>query len=93
MQSEQQEKKWWRGDERKDSHGRLANDNKEKQCSLVIINYGWDDEKIPNVWEVGMIVSIYKKGDTKICSNCRRIILFSMSLKTEIGWHIYMYIR
>jgi hypothetical protein len=34
-----------------------------------IINKVWEEEKIPEVWENGIICPIFKKGDTLTCSN------------------------
>lgn len=51
-------------------------------CTLGLINKAWANKNnTKNVWKVGMILPIHKKGDPNICSNCRRIILLTMSLK------------
>ena len=46
-----------------------------------LINTVWKQEKIPKDWEVGIIMPIYKKGDSRECSNYRGITLLSSVAK------------
>lgn len=48
---------------------------------LKIFNKAWNEDRIPRDWEKGVIVPIYKKGDTKECKNYRGITLLSVILK------------
>lgn len=49
-------------------------------CTFQNNNKTCTEEEILKDWELGMIVPIHKKGDLKICSNYRRILL-STTLK------------
>lgn len=46
-----------------------------------LFNKIWKETKIPQEWEVGIIVPIFKKGDTKECKNYRGITLLSVVAK------------
>jgi hypothetical protein len=41
----------------------------------------WLENKIPGHWYKGIIVTIYKKGDRKICNNYRGITLLCQTFK------------
>lgn len=46
-----------------------------------LYNKIWHEEKIPEDWEVGIILPIHKKGDNRECTNYRGITLLSVALK------------
>lgn len=48
---------------------------------LKICNKVWKEEQVPKDWEMGLIIPIHKKGDTKDCSNYRGITLLSTAVK------------
>lgn len=48
---------------------------------LEVCNKAWEEGTIPEDWQIGVIVPIHKKGDTKDCSNYRGITLLSSALK------------
>jgi Reverse transcriptase (RNA-dependent DNA polymerase)/Endonuclease-reverse transcriptase len=51
-------------------------------CMLLeIMNRAWREEKVPNEWQLGLIVPIYKAGDSKICNNYRGVTLLSTVTK------------
>jgi sorting nexin-29 len=41
----------------------------------------WRDGKMPNDWKVGLIVSLFKKGDKMKCENYRGITLLNVAYK------------
>lgn len=47
----------------------------------VLYNRIWKEQKIPEDWEVGILVPLYKKGDNKECKSYRGITLLSTMLK------------
>ena len=47
----------------------------------VLFNKIWEEERIPKDWEVGIVIPLFKKGDTSNCSNYRGITLLSVVLK------------
>ena len=55
----------------------------EKGLELLtkLFNKIWEEEKIPKDWEVGIIIPLYKKGDSKECDSYRGITLLSTVLK------------
>jgi hypothetical protein len=46
-----------------------------------LINYIWNNEKLPQQWNESIIIPIYKKGDKAQYSNYRGISLLSTSHK------------
>lgn len=48
---------------------------------LKIFNKVWTEEQVPKDWEMGLIIPIHKKGDSKECSNYRGITLLSTAVK------------
>lgn len=48
---------------------------------LCVCNRAWTDEEIPEDWQRGIILPIYKSGDRRECSNYRGITLLSTALK------------
>lgn len=46
-----------------------------------LINLCWMKKRIPDEWKTGVILPIYKKGDTKECDNYRGITLLCTTLK------------
>lgn len=48
-----------------------------KEELLNIFNQAWKERKVPLDWQIGIIAPIYKKGDSKECSNYRGITLGS----------------
>ena len=46
-----------------------------------VIKKAWKEEKIPEDWNIGVILPIFKKGDKKKCENYRGITLLSSALK------------
>ena len=41
----------------------------------------WRDEKMPDDWKMGLILSLLKKGDKVKCENCRGITLLNVTYK------------
>lgn len=41
----------------------------------------WNNEQIPMEWKQGVVVPIYKKGDTELCKNYRGISLLKVAYK------------
>ena len=41
----------------------------------------WNEEKIPEDWEEGLIIKIPKKGDVSNCNNRREVTLLSIPSK------------
>lgn len=52
-----------------------------KNLLLEVINRAWEERKIPEDWEVGVIMPIFKKGDKRDCGNYRGITLLSIAAK------------
>ena len=52
-----------------------------RRVLLEIMNKTWKNKNIPKDWEIGIIVPIHKKGDTKDCNNYRGLTLLSTVLK------------
>lgn len=48
---------------------------------LEIFKRIWIEERIPKEWEMGLIVPLFKKGDSSDCNNYRGITLLSTVLK------------
>ena len=46
-----------------------------------LFNRIWQEEKIPEDWELGILMPIHKKGDQRECSNYRGITILSTVLK------------
>lgn len=46
-----------------------------------IFNKAWDTAKVPEDWKIGIILPIFKKGDSRECSNYRGITLLSVVSK------------
>ena len=46
-----------------------------------LFNRIWKKEKIPEDWEVGVVIPLFKKGDGSDCNNYRGITLLSVVLK------------
>ncbi len=42
-------------------------------CSIA-----WWSGRVPLVWQTGVVVPLYKKGDRRVCSNYRGITLLSL---------------
>lgn len=49
---------------------------------LHLLNMCWQKHEVPKEWRFSVIVSLFKKGDRKLCSNYRGISLLSTSYKT-----------
>lgn len=47
-----------------------------------LFNRIWNEQKIPEEWEIGILLPIHKKGDNRVCNNYRGITLLSVMLKT-----------
>jgi Reverse transcriptase (RNA-dependent DNA polymerase) len=47
-----------------------------------VYNKVWEEETVPQDWTVGLILPIFKKGNTRDCNNYRGITLLSTALKT-----------
>jgi sorting nexin-29 len=45
----------------------------------------WRDEKMPDGWKVGSIVSLFKKGNKMKCENYRGIMLLNVAYKVLSG--------
>jgi len=41
----------------------------------------WEEEKIPEDWEEGLIINILKQGDLSNCNNWRGVTLLSIPSK------------
>jgi sorting nexin-29 len=59
---------------------------KNASCELkerlhVLICKIWRDEKMPDDWKVGLIVSLFKKGNKMRCENYRGITLLNVAYK------------
>jgi hypothetical protein len=52
------------------------------QTLLEVFRKAWAAGKIPQDWEIGILISIYKKGDRLDCNNYRSITLLSVVAKT-----------
>lgn len=46
-----------------------------------ILSRIWDTEQIPKEWKMGIICSIYKKGDKTQCPNYRAITVLNVAYK------------
>lgn len=55
--------------------------NKGTKLLHEVIKKAWAEERIPEDWNIGVIIPIYKKGDKKNCGNYRGITLLSTVLK------------
>ena len=54
---------------------------KGMETLLELLNAVWNQGIIPTDWEVGVILPIYKKGDSRDCANYRGITLLSVVAK------------
>jgi hypothetical protein len=48
---------------------------------LYLVNLAWENEKVPHIWGVGIVVSLYKAGDSTDPGNYRGITLISIIRK------------
>ena len=46
-----------------------------------LFNKIWEEERIPKYWEVGIVITLFKKRDINNFSNYRGITLLSVVLK------------
>ena len=51
------------------------------KCLVQLFNQVWQDEKVPESWQKGVIVKLPKKGDLSLCGNWRGINLLSVPSK------------
>ncbi|XP_031339654.1 uncharacterized protein LOC116168122 [Photinus pyralis] len=52
-----------------------------KELLRAIYTKAWEEERVPQDWEIGVIVPVHKKGDNKDCNNYRGITLISTVMK------------
>jgi hypothetical protein len=48
---------------------------------LELICVIWKKEEMPDIWRLGIICPIFKKGDRRICDKCRGIVLLDVAYK------------
>ena len=48
---------------------------------LPVIQHFWTNERLPEIWNEGILVKIAKKGDARDCNNCRGITLLPIPSK------------
>nr|CAH7758698.1 unnamed protein product [Callosobruchus chinensis] len=46
-----------------------------------LLNKAWEEKQVPDDWKIGIIIPIYKKGDSMDCNNYRGITLLSVPSK------------
>ena len=51
----------------------------QRICELLL--QIWEQERVPEEWEIGIIRPIFKKGDRRECSNYRGITLLNVIYK------------
>jgi hypothetical protein len=52
-----------------------------KERLHVLICKIWRDKKMPDDWQVGLIIPLFKKGDKMKCKNYREIMLLNVTYK------------
>jgi len=46
-----------------------------------IFNVTWRSETIPVKWQTGMVITIFKKGDQRVCFNYKGVLLLCLPKK------------